>query len=205
MGKLFSILLLVTIALVSCSKRGSKVQYINISKESMSPYQSIYQVNRKAMGFPPLPSQGTVKVETVDRKNWEREYNPPNYDVMLHFYDTDDNTYKYTSRTIGLKKKNGILQWISEQMVFTGPKKYISDEGFSSQEQIVLRCEAEQVAVIGREVKGTEVLYTGSDKRLIGEEDWTIDGGDLSLEDVIPVLREWGYVYEVASDIDPNR
>jgi len=195
---LFVILLFPILVVVTTSERGSRTETVSISQESMDPYQSIYDVDRKAMGFPPLPSEGTVKVKIIDRENWSYEYDPPNYDVMLQFYEIGLKSYKYTSRTVALKKKNGHLQWVHEQMMFHGPKKYTDDESLPNQEWIVLRCETEQIGQLGKDTVGTEVMYSGPDERLIGEKGWTIDGGDLSLEDVIPVLREWGYEYEVA-------
>jgi len=199
MPVLISVVVLLTIlALITTAKRGSRVEYIDISKDSMAPYQAIYQVDRKAMGFPPLPSEGTVKVTIIDRENWNYEYDPPNYDVALQFYDISDNSYKYTARSVGLRKKDCVLQWIHEQMMFHGPKEYIDDEGFSAKEYIALTCETEQVAVHGKNITGTMVSYTGPDKRLVRAEGSLIDGGDLRLADVIPILREWGYVYEVA-------
>jgi len=200
---LISAFMLLTILALSglfstTSERGSEVEYIDISEESMAPYQSIYEVDRRAIGFPPLPSKGTVKVESIDRETWNCEWDPPNYDVLLHFYDTRKNNYKHTERYIALKNENGVLQWVSESMMFQGPKEYINDEGFSTKEWISLRCETEQGATGGKYTTGTMAMYSGPDERLIGEEGWTIDGGDLSLADVVPILREWGYVYEVA-------
>jgi len=191
-------ILLPILILYPTAKRGSKTEYLEISEQSMASYQAICQVDRKVMGFPPLPSEGTVKVEIIDRQIWNYEYNPPNYDVMLHFYEIYDGGYKYTARTVGLKKTNGVLQWVHEQMMFHGPKEYIDDEGFPAKEWIVLRCETEQIGLLGQTMSGTIVMYTGPDKRLAREEGWTIDAGDLSLADVVPILREWGYIYEVA-------
>jgi hypothetical protein len=68
----------------------------------------------------------------------------------------------------------------------------------STKEWISLRCETEQGATGDKYTTGTMAMYSGPDERLIGEEGWTIDGGDLSLADVVPIFREWGYVYEVA-------
>jgi hypothetical protein len=116
------------------------------------------------MGFPPLPTNGTVRILTVDRKNWKLEYPPPNYDVSFQFCE-GSTFYPYSSRFVALKHGDGELKWVSEQMVFDGPKRYTVDGQLAS-EAITLTCEVEQVAYHGTNIAGTVITYAGPDKRL---------------------------------------
>jgi hypothetical protein len=81
--------------------------------------------------------------------------------------------------------------------MFHGPKQYIDDEGASANEYIAIRCETEQVALQGENIAGTVAMYSGPDERLVREGGSLIDGGGLRVGDVIPILREWGHIYEV--------
>jgi len=56
-----------------------------LSTDPLKLYPALFSVDRTKMGFPPLPTNGTVRILTVDRKNWKLEYPPPNYDVMFQF------------------------------------------------------------------------------------------------------------------------
>ena len=67
------------------SPPGFKEQMRPLSTDPLKLYPALFSVDRTKMGFPPLPTNGTVRILTVDRKNWKLEYPPPNYDVMFQF------------------------------------------------------------------------------------------------------------------------
>ena len=161
-----------------------------ISATFIKQYEAIYRIDYSKMGFPPLPTNGMAEVETIYRDTWAMEYSPPNYDVMLHFYD-DPPDYMYTSRGVGLKTNGEQYLWISEQQSFHGPKLYTTVDG-TLNEQITLTRENEQVAVMGTNLTGTCVTYSGPDARLVTNGQHAFN---LSLQQVAPILREWGYDY----------
>ncbi len=172
---------------------GITQQVVAVSDTVLARYQAIFEVDRRAMGFPPLPTKGMVKIETVDRANWGYEYPPPTYDVMLHFYDiVDGESYPYVARTVALKRTTEGLKWVHEQIVYHGPRRYTTVDG-TFNEQITLTCEKEQVAVIGTALTGTAVSYSGNDTRLAG----------LTIAQVGPILREWGYDYDIENAQQP--
>jgi hypothetical protein len=121
------------------SPPGFKEQILPLSTDPLKPYPALFSANRARMGFPALPTNGTVKILTVDRKNWKLEYPPPNYDVSFQFYE-GSTFYPYSSRYVALKRSDGELKWVSEQMVFDGPKRYTVD-GQLANEAITLTCE----------------------------------------------------------------
>jgi len=88
-----------------------------------------------------------------------------------------------TSRTIAFRSENGSYVWIGEQETFQGPKKYKSEDGIFN-EAVTLTYETQKVS--GYPLNQLNVTYRGEDPRLIGR-----DG--LTLNDVRPVLKEWGY------------
>jgi hypothetical protein len=154
-------------------------------------YEVIYGIERDKMGFPALPTSGSVKVERIHRDTWAMEYPPPNYDVMLHFYDQREGHYRQAT-TVGLKKKEGRLIWIGEQHTLKGPKTYTTVDG-TFNEQITITFETEQMAYVGTTLTGTAVTYSGPDGRLAGKSQ---HADNLTITQVAPILREWGYSYE---------
>ncbi len=169
-------------------------QVVDVSDEAMAPYQAALAVDRRAMGFPPLPTNGKVKIVLIDKANWGYEYPPPAYDVMLHFYEiTNRGSYPYVYRAVALKMDTKGFKWIHEQIVFGGPKRYTTVDG-TFNERITLTCEKEQVAFIGTALEGTAVSYSGNDNRLA---DRTLHTDNLSIGQVAPILREWGYDYDI--------
>ena len=73
------------------------------------------------MGFSPLPTNGTVRILSVNPKNWKLEYPPPNYDVMFQFHE-GSTFFPYSSRCVALRRTDGDYKWVSEQLMFHGPK-----------------------------------------------------------------------------------
>ena len=171
--------------------KSSNMESTPISEAFLKQYDVIYRIDYKKIGFPPLPTSGLVEVETIFRDKWAKKYPPPNYDVLLHFYD-DPPGYRYSSRTVGLKSNGEHYKWIGDQQNFYGPNKFTTKAEGTLNEQIILTCETEQMAFIGTNYTGTVVMYSGPDARL------STNGAhafNLSLQQVAPILREWGYDY----------
>lgn len=123
--------------------------------------------DRTAYGFTPLPTNGRVHLESRPRAS---------YDAMLHLDGK-------TSRTIAFRKGASDYLWIGEQEMFQGPNMYKTVDG-TFHEEVTLTFEKEHVS--GFPLNRLNVSYMGKDPRLAGHK-------DLSLSDVEPVLKEWGY------------
>jgi hypothetical protein len=167
---------------------------IDLSKGFLEKYETIYEFDRNSIGFPPLPTNGTVRVETVYRETWSMEYPPPNYDVIFNF-DDDPVGYRRTARSVALKQSGTNYQWVHEQMTFYGPKTYTTIDG-TFNEHVVITCEKEQVAYHGTVLQGTAVSYSGNDPRLSGGGLHTYN---LTIPQVAPILLSWGYRYDVTN------
>jgi hypothetical protein len=183
------------VGLLGCGRpqvpQATTEQITDVSGDAMRPFgAAIRQFDRAEAGFPALPTNGTVKIETVDRQNWNREYAPPNYDVMLHFIE-DPPGFRYSYSTVAFRKSAGGLRWIGEQHSFHGPLEYKTD-GVMVHESVTLTRETEQLAFRGTNISGTLITYEGPDPRL---KSGLFSG--LRPTDIGPVLREWGYDYEV--------
>jgi hypothetical protein len=173
------------------SPPGFKEQIMPVSSDTLKSYPALFSVDRPKMGLSPLPTNGTVRILTVDRKNWRLEYPPPRYDVMFQFHE-GSTIYPYSSRTVALKGDQGNYKWVSEQLVFNGPKRYTAGNQLVN-EAITITCEVEQIAYQGTNIPGTFVTYSGPDKRLVPSGHHVLG---LPLSQVGPVLREWGYGYD---------
>jgi hypothetical protein len=123
--------------------------------------------DRAKYGFSPIPTEAKVRLESRPRKR---------YDAMLHIYAK-------TSRTIAFKKRGDDYVWIGEQEIFQGPNKYKSIDGVFY-ESIVLTYDIETVS--GCPTNQLNISYWGEDPRLSRQS-------NLALEDVKPILEEWGY------------
>jgi hypothetical protein len=123
--------------------------------------------DRSEYGFTAIPATGSVTLESRPRAG---------YDAMLH---VDGKT----SRTIAFRKIGTGYRWVGEQEIFVGPKKYNSVDGILS-EQVCLTYEIANVS--GFPLNRINATYRGADRRLA-------DRPNLSLKDVTPVLKEWGY------------
>jgi hypothetical protein len=123
--------------------------------------------DRSSYGFSSLPSSGTVHLESRPRAG---------YDAMLH---VDGKTL----RTIAFRKNSAGYEWIGEQEVFQGPKQFQTVDG-NFPEEITLTYEIEHIS--GPPLNRLNISYIGEDRRLAGRQ-------NLSLEDVKPILKEWGY------------
>jgi hypothetical protein len=101
------------------------------------------------------------------------------YDRMLHIGGR-------TTRTISFKREADGFRWTGEQEIYTGPNKYQTPDG-SFFETISFTYELLPVAHY--RTNHLNVQYSGDDARL---DRW----GDLKVEAVLPVLKEWGYSVE---------
>ena len=175
---------------IADSPSGFLDQTVIVSPETLKPYGGLFAVDRQKMGFPPLPTNGTVRIQTVDRNRWNQEYAPPNYDVSLQLYQ-GSSFYPHTERFIGLKRSTNGYDVVSEGMTYNGPKRYAMSDTMVN-ESISINNETAQVAFIGTNISGTVITYQGPDTRL---RSGLFTG--LRPADIGPVLREWGYDYKV--------
>ncbi len=123
--------------------------------------------DRTKYGFSPLPTSGSVNLESHPRAG---------YDAMLHGGGK-------TSRTIAFLKYPDGYHWIGEQEIFRGPKQYESVDG-TFYEEVCLTYETHHVT--GVPLNRLDVAYRGEDPRVVHPQ-------GLSLEEVKPLLKEWGY------------
>ena len=136
-------------------------------KRVQSLLKAAEDFDRLSYGFSPLPMSGRVSLESKPRSG---------YDAMLHLGGK-------TSRTIAFRKNTSDYFWIGEREIFEGPKMYKSVDG-TLHEEVTLTFEKEHVS--GVPLNELNVSYRGEDPRLAGRV-------NLSLRDVTPILKEWGY------------
>ena len=163
------VLLLVTVCLATtlngCDSFPKKVE---MSDPRIQPLLSAAATfDRSAYGFTPIPQAATVR--------WESKATS-RYDAMLHIDSK-------TSRTIAFRKAGASWRWIGDQETFRGPRTYKTVDG-TLPEQICLTYETENVS--GYPTNRLNVTYWGEDSRLVGRR-------ELTLADVKPVLKGWGY------------
>ena len=88
-----------------------------------------------------------------------------------------------TYRTIAFRQTRNGYQWIGEQEVFQGPKRYKTVDG-TFNEALSLTYEIARVS--GYPLNRLNIAYYGEDKRLA-------NNNQLTLKEIKPILREWGY------------
>lgn len=125
------------------------------------------QFDRTAYGFTALPLTADVRWESRPTTR---------YDAMLHITAR-------TSRTIAFRKTDSGWRWIGDQEIFNGPKMFKTVDG-TFPEHIVLTYETESIS--GARKNELNADYFGEDPRLANKQ-------NLSLSDVKPILKEWGY------------
>ncbi len=130
-------------------------------------FDAIAQVDRRALGFTPIPVTGEIRAEFSPRAG---------YDAMLHIYDK-------TSRTIAFRRTASGYEWIHEQEIYEGPLKYSSPDG-EFNESITITYET--VPIAGGELNTINASYLGERPELRFPR-------RLTLEDVRPWLKKWGY------------
>jgi len=75
--------------------------------------EAVAKVDRQALGFSPVSRDAVIHLERGPRDG---------YDVMLHIDGK-------TSRTIAFKSVGSGYDWIGEQEIFEGPRKYKTVDG----------------------------------------------------------------------------
>ncbi len=159
--------LLACVFLVGCGLVPQKVTVTD--PEVVSLFAAARSFPREEYGFSPLPSAPSTDIR-IERHEIGA------YNLMLHIYDS-------TSRTIAFLKDHSGFKWIHEQEIFRGPHHFDSPDG-QLQEQICLTYEVEPVS--GHSSGGLDISYQGEDERLKSRP-------DLTLESILPILKEWGY------------
>ena len=158
----------VALLLAGC---GSVPHRVLINDESLKPLlQAAASFDRARYGFTPIPKDPTTSVVSVESKPHD------GYDAMLHI------TTK-TYRTIAFRRTSAGYEWIGEQEVFQGPKRYKTIDG-TFNEAISLTYEI--VHISGYPLNQLNVTYYGEDPRLANVN-------HLTLRTVQPILHEWGY------------
>lgn len=88
-----------------------------------------------------------------------------------------------TSRTVAFKSVGSGYEWIGEQEIFEGPRKYRTVDG-EFNESITINYD--KVPISGFPVNQLSVSYSGEDQALVWPR-------QLSVEAVRPTLTRWGY------------
>jgi len=164
-GRMFLLEVVVALVFVGC---GVFPENVSVSDQRVqSLLKAGADFDRTSYGFSPLPTSGRVRLEWKSRSG---------YDAMLHLGGK-------TSRTIAFRKSGSGYFWIGEQETFEGPKMFRTVDG-TFHEAVVLDFEREHVS--GFPLNRLNVSYRGEDPRFAGRL-------DLALDDVKPILKEWGY------------
>lgn len=132
-------------------------------------FDAIGRVDRTQLGSTAIPVDAQIRAEWHPLAGAE-------YDVMLHIY-------KRTSRTVAFKRTAQGYEWIGEQESFTGPGTYKTPDG-TFNESITITFERTHIS--GFPANRVNVLYAGEDPVLSPIE-------ELTLQDVQPSLKKWGY------------
>jgi hypothetical protein len=130
-------------------------------------WAAIDRVDRERLGFTPIPPDAELRLEG-------KQVGRHDYDAMLH---VEGNP----SRTVAFRKAGSGYEWIGEQEILQGPKRYTTVDG-TFNEQIAITYETSHVS--GAPLNRTYVTYTGEDPRLANRS-------DLTLAVVAPILEEW--------------
>jgi hypothetical protein len=131
----------------------------------------MYSVDRAQYGFTPLPTAGPVSIEGKSPHG--------DYDAMLHF---GGNPY----RTIAFHWDGKEYQWLGEQETFQGPREYETPDG-RFHEDIVISYYKEPAF---GQLKGLLIQYRGPQPFRTPTSQ---TNGSLTLADVNPLLKKWGF------------
>ncbi len=123
--------------------------------------------DRAAYGFTPIPKVAEVRWESKPMST---------YDAMLHISSK-------TSRTIAFRKTDDGYRWIGDQETFQGPGMYKTVDG-TFHEEFTLTYEIESVSGVAK--NQLNITYRGENSRFLWPK-------RLTLSDVKPTLRAWGY------------
>lgn len=164
-----SYLPLIALFVAGCGLVPEKVEMSDPRVQSL--LETAASFNRTSYGFSPIPNEARdVRLELRPRPR-------AHYDAMLHIDAR-------TSRTIAFRKTESGYKWIGEQESFQGPKRYTTVDG-TFYEAVTLNYDLEKIS--GFPTNALAVIYSGEDPRLANRF------GRLVLNDVEPILREWGY------------
>ena len=140
-------------------------------------FDAMARVDRRAMGFTPIERDASIRIEWVHRTfDSFLRLGSKNYDAMLHVYGK-------TSRTVAFKRVRDGYEWIGEQETFEGPHRYDSVDGTFSEAVTITY---ERVRMSGSPTNTIAIDYRGEEPELAGSR-------QLSLDDVRPWLKKWGY------------
>jgi len=129
------------------------------------------------MGFTPLEADANLRIEWVHRRfDSLLGLGSKNYDAMLHASGK-------ASRTVAFRRTDNGYDWIGEQEIFEGPRKYESVDGTFNEAIVVTY---ERVPISGFPINTIAVTYRG-------EEPALTEPRQLSLDLVRPWLKKWGY------------
>jgi len=140
-------------------------------------FDAMARVDRRAMGFTPIERDASIHIEWIHRTfDSLLRLGSKNYDAMLHVYGK-------TSRTVAFKRVRDGYEWIGEQETFEGPHRYDSVDG-TFKEAVTITYE--RVRMSGFPTNTIAIDYRGEEPELARSR-------QLSLDDVRPWLRKWGY------------
>ena len=160
-----SIIALLCSVVVACHLMPEKVTSDDPRVKAM--FEAMAKIDRKALGFTPVSRDASIRLEQGPRHG---------YDAILHIDGK-------TSRTVAFRSVRSGYEWIGEQEIFEGPRKYKTVDG-EVQESITLNYD--KVPISGFPINELSVVYHGDDHAL----EWP---RQLSLETVRPTLTRWGY------------
>jgi hypothetical protein len=171
-----SIHLLLAVAVVFLS--GCDTGKVSLSDPRLaSMLQAIAAVDRAALGFTPIPTNAVVHLHGAGA----------GYDAMLIIYDTPA-LQAGVYRNIGFRKTGTAYKWIFEQEIHPGPGTFkqlgnTDHQWHTAHEFIVITYDT--VGMLGVTPGKLCVAYDGRDSRIA-------DRKDLTLDEVSPILAEWG-------------
>jgi len=163
--KVSAIFLLLTLSVTGCDLIPRNV---GMDDPRIQPLlKAAAKFDRTAYGFTPIPNAADVRWESKPTRT---------YDAMLHISTK-------TSRTIAFRRAGSGYRWIGEQEDFEGPRMYKTVDG-TFHEAFTFTYDAESVS--GFPTNQLNITYRGEDSRFLWPK-------HLTLTDVRPTLRKWGY------------
>ena len=147
---------------------------VKMGDPALRQFKDMYSIPREEYGFTPIPTKGYVSIEGSSKHG--------GYDAMLHFYGSP-------SRTIAFRKVGNEYRWLGEQETFEGPRIYKTPDG-DFHEEITITFYREKGF---GEFQGLTIDYNGPDETLMRPR--PNSNFSLSLEEVEPLLKAWGYRY----------
>ena len=135
----------------------------------LKPFASMYSVSRESYGMTPLPKEGRA---------WVDEYR--SFMASKHGYDAMLHVSNKAEHYIAFRKQGQSYEWIGEQEVCEGPRKYSSENGVFNEE-----VEISFFHGVPHKADGLWISYRGPDEKLEMNE-------ALKPSDVQPLLQKWG-------------